>query len=1005
MSRDGAKVRVLIPTTACAVDVLLLTEEDPAIGRSVACIGGSTQTADIDPDYNAFVARATGVVERLFGHPCYRLDVSGRIDAGSSWQLGVLTAHALRAVGRLVREGDAPECVLWATGSVRSVDLTVGEVSHIGEKFAHSFPRLEQEALAGRSVHVAVPEANASQITPEHRTKLASLGIDLIEVAAVETLWKRLGLSPAAVREQVERRRQLRLRTAITAFMAALAFVAGAAAWIALRQSLEAERRLVIALEASAGMTRMVTDLKERFGITAPQLTLRLQEADSTLKRLSSEQAPRMSLPEIKRTLQRLYEGVGDTPEFRHRKARTLIALSENYGTLGRTGEQLAHATTARKLLAQLGGYQGAGLEWDRDLAHAYVAEGDALRAQGKGKEAFAAYSAALNLRAKLAGSAAEEPERLKDLAASIGRIGDVLAARGDYTEALRRFHEALTILERLAAKEPNEPKRRRDVAVAHRKIGEGLSSQADASGALRSLRESERIMTELVSADANNTQWLRELSISKERVGDILFDRADFASALVAYQSSLKLRQRLTESDPSNAEWQLDLAYGHSKVADALGVSDLRRALVVRQEAHSLIMRLASGSDTSADARRALLGSHLHLGENLRRLGATEAAGTHFQAAMDQAEYLVASDSTNAEWRDDLAIALERLGSNLGARGQIDAARAKLERAARVRAELVALYPGRRNWRRNLAIVQREMSLVLQLAHDPDGALKLARSALTTIEDLAAKDSDSRALQRDLSLAQLRVAEILLREERNDDAIGHLEKALAILEVEPEAAGQEWQWHLVSVRARLGDAFLASERSRLAEVQLRRAKDLAERLHRTDPGNMAGARALYTIYARISHIEQARGNAKQALAELQKCHDLVASLVTRDPQSQELQHDLALAHHSIGDVLLSLPGKRGQALSAYHKAIRLLEPLSRSNATNRILQHNLASAHWHVATLLARQGDREAELKALRTGRATLQRVVTENPGDPYLIERLEWFENAYRQRAAETK
>jgi tetratricopeptide (TPR) repeat protein len=1004
MSRHGGKVRVLIPTIAGPVDVLLLTEEDPAIGRSVACIGGSTQIADIDADYNAFVARATGVIERLFGHPCYRLDISGRIDAGSSWQLGVLTAHALRAAGRLAREGEAAECFVWATGSVRSVDLAVGAVSHIGEKFACSFERLEREALDGRSVIVVLPNGNATQITPELRNKLVSFGIDLIEVSAVEPLWNRLGLSPAAVREQVKSRRQLRLRTVIAVFMTALALVAGAAAWVALRQSVEAERRLVIALEASAGITRMATDFRERFGITAPQLTLRLQEADATLQRLSSEQAPRMSLSEIKRTLQRLSEDVGDTPEFRHQKAQTLIALSENYGTLGRTGEQLAHAASARKLLAELG-RKGTSVGWERDLARAYVAEGDALRAQGKGTEAFAAYSEALRLRTKIAASAAGETERQKDLASSMSRVGDVLAARGDYGEAYRNFIENLKILERLAAKEPNEARWRRDVAVAHGKIGEVLSSQGDAAGALRSLRESDRIMTELVSSDANNTRWLRELSIWKERVGDILFDRADFANALIAYQSSLKLRQRLTESDPSNAEWQLDLAFGHSKAADALGVSDLRQALTVRQEAHSLITRVASGSDASADARRALLGSHLNLGVNLQRLGNTEAAGTHFQAALDQAEYLVASDPTNAEWRDDLAIALERLGSNLGARGEIDAARAKLERAARARSELVALYPGRRNWRRNLAIVQREMSLILELERNLDGALRLARDAMTTVEELAARDPASRTLQRDLSLSHQRVAEVLLRERRSDAAIGHLEKALTILEVEPEAAGQEWQWQLAGVRGRLADAYLASEQSRLAEEQLLRGRDLAERLHRADPANTAGARTLYTIHARIGHIEQSRGNARRALTEFHRCHDLVAALVARDPQSQALQYDLALTHHSIGDVLLGLPGKRGEALTAYRKAVRILEPLSHSDATNLSLARTLASAHWHSAALLAQQGDREAELKALRTGRATLQRIVTENPGDPILTERLEGLENAYRQRVGEVK
>src|SRR5579862_3420763 len=101
MPADAEKLRVLIPTTSGIVEVLLLTEEDPSIRRSVACVGGTTETADIAAAYNAFVSRPTGIIEELFGHPCYRLDVSGPIDAGSSWQLGILIAHALHAVDRL----------------------------------------------------------------------------------------------------------------------------------------------------------------------------------------------------------------------------------------------------------------------------------------------------------------------------------------------------------------------------------------------------------------------------------------------------------------------------------------------------------------------------------------------------------------------------------------------------------------------------------------------------------------------------------------------------------------------------------------------------------------------------------------------------------------------------------------------------------------------------------------------------------------------------------------
>ena len=161
MSSEGEKLRVLIPTTAGAVEVLLLTEEDPAIARSVACIGGTTETADIDAAYHAFVCRPTGVVARLFGHPCYRLDVSGRIDAGSSWQLGVLTAHALHAAGRLAQEGQKADGVLWATGSVRAVDLTVGAVSHVPEKLVASSERLQRELGSGARVLMALPAANA----------------------------------------------------------------------------------------------------------------------------------------------------------------------------------------------------------------------------------------------------------------------------------------------------------------------------------------------------------------------------------------------------------------------------------------------------------------------------------------------------------------------------------------------------------------------------------------------------------------------------------------------------------------------------------------------------------------------------------------------------------------------------------------------------------------------------------------------------------------------------
>lgn len=212
MLRDDGKLRVLIATTNGPVEVLLLTEEDASIGRCVAYIGGTTETADIAAAYHAFVVRPTGIIEGLFGHPCYRLDVSARIDAGTSWQLGVLAAHALHAAGRLAEEHDAADVVLWTTGSVRPVDLTIGAVSHLVEKLASSLDRLKQEAAAGRRVLLALPSQNAAEIDPALASELAAHGIDVLALSRVEPLFGALAMTLPGVPQRVRRVRALGIK-------------------------------------------------------------------------------------------------------------------------------------------------------------------------------------------------------------------------------------------------------------------------------------------------------------------------------------------------------------------------------------------------------------------------------------------------------------------------------------------------------------------------------------------------------------------------------------------------------------------------------------------------------------------------------------------------------------------------------------------------------------------------------------------------------------------------
>ena len=125
-------VRVAVLTTTGPAEVERITEEDPELS-SVVCLGGKAVSLPVSRAYDAFVREPTGVVQRHFGHPAYRIDVSAPIDEGYSWQLGLLAAHALAAAGRLAGKGDAADRVIWATGEVDR-DLNVLPVDHVARK-------------------------------------------------------------------------------------------------------------------------------------------------------------------------------------------------------------------------------------------------------------------------------------------------------------------------------------------------------------------------------------------------------------------------------------------------------------------------------------------------------------------------------------------------------------------------------------------------------------------------------------------------------------------------------------------------------------------------------------------------------------------------------------------------------------------------------------------------------------------------------------------------------
>jgi hypothetical protein len=146
----------------------------------------------ISGDYDAFIRQPSGVIEREFGQlepSTFRLDVSGPIDEGDSWQLGVYAAHMLAAAGRLAPYEESTKMAIWLTGSVDN-DLLIGPVAHLPEKLHASRDEFIRLLAEGVSVTLFVPRGGRELA---ERAKLPSM-LTLVEVHNTSALGSSLGL-------------------------------------------------------------------------------------------------------------------------------------------------------------------------------------------------------------------------------------------------------------------------------------------------------------------------------------------------------------------------------------------------------------------------------------------------------------------------------------------------------------------------------------------------------------------------------------------------------------------------------------------------------------------------------------------------------------------------------------------------------------------------------------------------------------------------------------------
>lgn len=197
-------IRVYIATTQGPVAVQRLSQEDPAL-RSVICLNGTAETLPISRAYDNFVKEPTGVIQRHYDHPTFRMDVATPITDGKSWQLGAFIAHALAAEDLLAAPDDSVDTVLWLSGEVDR-DLNVRPVEHIQEKLKQSQDFFDQMRTQDIRVLCYIPGGQGH--VPDDET-LDTLGADghllqLEAILSVRRILQRLSLNELTVQPQEE---------------------------------------------------------------------------------------------------------------------------------------------------------------------------------------------------------------------------------------------------------------------------------------------------------------------------------------------------------------------------------------------------------------------------------------------------------------------------------------------------------------------------------------------------------------------------------------------------------------------------------------------------------------------------------------------------------------------------------------------------------------------------------------------------------------------------------
>ena len=196
----------------------------------------------------------------------------------------------------------------------------------------------------------------------------------------------------------------------------------------------------------------------------------------------------------------------------------------------------------------------------------------------------------------------------------------------------------------------------------------------------------------------------------------------------------------------------------------------------------------------------------------------------------------------------------------------------------------------------------------------------------------------------------------------------------------DPGNAG--WQFDLGISNERIGDVQMAQGNLAAALKSFEAKREIISRLAKSDPGNAGWQRDVSVSYIKVGDVLVAQGQLPDALTAFRDSLSIRERLAKSDPGNAGWQRDVSVSYNKVGDVLVA-QGQLPDALTAFRDSLSIRERLAKSDPGNAGWQYDLGISNERIGDVQMAQGDLAAALKSFEAKREIISRLAKSDPGN----------------------